>query len=103
MVSFFQGLGLAAGSFSDVIEEKQKQRDLAAREERIAKRDRAWQLEDFEKKTALAQEKEKSERLRKEQEAERASQAFARVNGINSQAWSTLTREEQKVFRHVRL
>ena len=99
MVSIFQGLGLAAGSFSDVIEEKQKQRDLATREERIAKRDRAWQLEDFEKKIALAREKEESERLKKEQEAERASQAFARVNGINSQAWSTLTREEQKVFR----
>lgn len=99
MVSLFQGLGLAAGSFSDVIEEKQKQRDLAAREERIAKRDRAWQVEDFEKKIALAQKKEESERIRKEEEAERASQAFARVNGINSQAWNTLTREEQKVFR----
>jgi len=98
MVSFFQGLGIAAGSFSDVIEEKQKQRDLAAREERIAKRDRAWQVEDFEKKIALAQKKEESERLRKEEEAERASLAFARVNGINSQAWSTLTREQQKVF-----
>lgn len=99
MVSFFQGLGLAAGSFSDVIEEKQKQRDLAAREERIAKRDRAWQVEDFEKKAKLAREKEESERLKKEEEAERASLAFARVNGINSQAWSTLTREEREVFR----
>lgn len=99
MVSFFQGLGLAAGSFSDVIEEKQKQRDLATREERIAKRDRTWQLEDFEKQAELVRKKEESERLRKEQEAERASLAFARVNGINSQAWSTLTREEQKVFR----
>lgn len=98
MVSFFQGLGLAAGSFSDVIEEKQKQRDLAARAERIAKRDRAWQVEDFEKKIALAQKKEESERLRKEEEAERASQAFARVNGINSQAWNTLTREQREVF-----
>jgi hypothetical protein len=98
MVSFFQGLGLAAGSFSDVIEEKQKQRDLAAREERIAKRDRAWQVEDFEKKAELVRKKEESERLRKEEEAERASLAFARVNGINSQAWNTLTREQREVF-----
>lgn len=98
MVSFFQGLGLAAGSFSDVIEEKQKQRDLAARQERIAKRDRAWQVEDFEKRAELVRKKEESERLRKEEEAERASQAFARVNGINSQAWSTLTREQREVF-----
>ena len=98
MVSFFQGLGIAAGSFSDVIEEKQKQRDLAAREERIAKRDRAWEVEDFEKKAELVRKKEESERLRKEEEAERASLAFARVNGINSQAWNTLTREQWEVF-----
>jgi hypothetical protein len=98
MVSFFQGLGIAAGSFSDVIEEKQKQRDLAARQERIAKRDRAWQVEDFEKKAELVRKKEESERLRKEEEAERASLAFARVNGINSQAWNTLTREQREVF-----
>lgn len=99
MVSFFQGLGLAAGSFSDVIEEKQKQRDLTAREERIAKRDRAWQLEDFEKKAEIAREKEKSELLRKEEEAERASLAYGRVAGIPPNEWNNTPLALRKQFQ----
>jgi hypothetical protein len=99
MVSFFQGLGLAAGSFSDVIEEKQKQRDLTAREERIAKRDRAWQVEDFEKKAELVRKKEESERLRKEEEAERASLAYGRVAGIPPNEWNNTPLALRKQFQ----
>ena len=101
MVSFFQGLGLAAGSFSDVIEEKQKQRDLAARQERIAKRDRAWQVEDFEKKAELVRKKEESERLRKEEEAERASLAWGRVAGIPQNEWNNTPLAQRKQFEEL--
>jgi len=101
MVSFFQGLGLAAGSFSDVIEEKQKQRDLAAREERIAKRDRAWQVEDFEKRAELVRKKEESERLRKEEEAERASLAWGRVAGIPQNEWNNTPLAQRKQFEEL--
>ena len=101
MVSFFQGLGIAAGSFSDVIEEKQKQRDLAAREERIAKRDRAWQVEDFEKRAELVRKKEESERLRKEEEAERASLAWGRVAGIPQNEWNNTPLAQRKQFEEL--
>ena len=101
MVSFFQGLGLAAGSFSDVIEEKQKQRDLAARQERIAKRDRAWEVEDFEKKAELVRKKEESERLRKEEEAERASLAWGRVAGIPQNEWNNTPLAQRKQFEEL--
>jgi len=101
MVSFFQGLGLAAGSFSDVIEEKQKQRDLAAKEERIAKRDRAWEVEDFEKKAELVRKKEESERLRKEEEAERASLAWGRVAGIPQNEWNNTPLAQRKQFEEL--
>ena len=101
MVSFFQGLGLAAGSFSDVIEEKQKQRDLAARQERIAKRDRAWQVEDFEKRAELVRKKEESERLRKEEEAERASLAWGRVAGIPQNEWNNTPLAQRKQFEEL--